>query len=287
MLVELAIGDAYGAGFEFRNPLYVKAFNRVDRYRRPALTWSRGGRYTDDTQMTIAVAEAMLSGEPWTRELLANHFVTAFKRDPRSGYAPRFHRFLRSVDDGADFLSRIRPTSERSGAAMRAGPVGLLPSIDDVLSDAELQAKVTHDTDGGVRSSQAAALMVHHFAHLNGDTAGLAGFVAQHVPGHWATPWNGRVSMNGIECVHAAITAIAASDSLADLLRRCVDYSGDVDTVASIALAAASCSERIQHDLPQLLIYRLERSAYGYDYLFALDRQLIAAARRRGSRDQA
>ncbi len=64
MLVELAIGDAYGAGFEFRNPLYVRAFNRLDRYRRPALTLGRGGRYTDDTQMTLAVGEALLRASP-------------------------------------------------------------------------------------------------------------------------------------------------------------------------------------------------------------------------------
>jgi len=85
MLVELAVGDAYGAGFEFRNPLYVRAFNKLDRHRRPALTIAKPGRYTDDTQMTIAVTEALLSGEPWSPALVAAHFVEAFKRDPRGG----------------------------------------------------------------------------------------------------------------------------------------------------------------------------------------------------------
>ncbi len=286
MLVETAIGDAYGAGFEFRNPLYVKAFNRVDRYRRPALTWSRGGRYTDDTQMSIAIAEAMLSGEAWSRELLAHHFVTGFQRDPRSGYAPGFYRFLRSVNDGADFLARIRPTSERSGAAMRAGPVGLLPSIDEVLARAELQAKVTHDTDGGVRSAQAAALMVHHFAHHNDGTADLATFIAQHVPGPWATPWRGRVSMNGVDCVHAAITAITPSTSLTEVLRRCVHYRGDVDTVAAIALAAASCAVQLDHDLPEVLVEGLEHGPYGYDYLVSLDTQLLELTSGRRTTDE-
>lgn len=276
MLVELAVGDAYGAGFEFRNSLYVRAFNRVDRYRRPALTYShRGGCYTDDTQMTIAVAEAMLSGEPWTPELLADHFVRAFQRDPRIGYAPRFYKFLQSVDDGADFLARIRPGSERSGAAMRAGPIGLLAEVASVLEKAEIQARVTHDTPAGVASAQAAALMVHYFAHKKGAPEKLAEFVAAEVPGPWERRWRGRVSMEGMACVHAAITAAAAHRSMRDLLRACVAYGGDVDTVATIALAAASWSDSYAQDLPEVLIDGLEQGPHGAGFLRELDHQMI------------
>jgi len=276
MLVELAVGDAYGAGFEFRNALYIRAFNNLKRHRRAALTIGKPGRYTDDTQMTIAVVEAMLTGEPFTPELLADHFVVAFKRDPRNGYAPRFARFLRSVDTGAEFLERIRPTSDRSGAAMRAGPIGLLDSVDVVLERAKIQAKVTHDTEAGVRSAQAAALMVHHFAKLDGLPGELSSFVGQHVPGDWARPWTGRVSMAGLECVRAAITSVAETDSLSQLLQRCVSYGGDVDTVAAIALAAASWSAAHDRDLPEQLVAGLENGTYGRDYLGRLDDQLQA-----------
>lgn len=275
MLVELAVGDAYGAGFEFRNPIYVRAFNRVDRHRRPALTLSGGGRYTDDTQMTIAITEAILTDEPWTPELVAEHFVQAFQRDPRTGYAPRFYRFLRSVDSAQDFCTRIRPTSDRSGAAMRAGPVGLHPDVDDLLERAEIQARVTHDTEAGVASAQAAALMVHHFARRKGTPGDLADFVSEHVRGPWREPWKGRVSMRGMDCVRAAITATSQTDSLKQLLHRCVAFGGDVDTVATIALAAASWSPRHAPDLPESLVEGLERSTYGYDYLRDLDEQLL------------
>lgn len=278
MLVELAVGDAYGAGFEFRNSLSVRAFNHVDRYRRPALTLShRCGRYTDDTQMTIAVTEALLSGEPWTAELLADHFVHAFQRNPRVGYAPRFYGFLKAVDDGTDFLARIRPHSDRSGAAMRAGPVGLLPDLATVLDRATVQARVTHDTDAGIASAQAAALMVHHFAHRRGQPEHVGEFVSEHVAGPWDRPWRGRVSMKGTDCVHAAISAVAAHSSLRELLRSCVAFGGDVDTVATIALAAASCSADYDHDLPEALIDGFERGPFGLDFLRDLDRQLMVA----------
>lgn len=80
--------------------------------------------------------------------------------------------------------------------------------------------------------------------------------------------------------VKAAITAIHQHDSLSAMLRACLDYSGDVDTVATIALGAASCCPDVAHDLPQALIDGLENVNYGRDYLVELDAQmatLIAA----------
>ena len=81
--------------------------------------------------------------------------------------------------------------------------------------------------------------------------------------------------MRGMDCVRAAITATAQSASLKQLLHRCVAFGGDVDTVATIALAAGSWSPHHTPDLPESLIEGLERSEFGYDYLRALDGQLI------------
>ena len=49
-----------------------------------------------------------------------------------------------------------------------------------------------------------------------------------------------------------------------------------MDTVAAIALAAASCSDEIQQDLPDHLSADLENDAYGRDYIIALDRKLMS-----------
>jgi ADP-ribosyl-[dinitrogen reductase] hydrolase len=78
--------------------------------------------------------------------------------------------------------------------------------------------------------------------------------------------------------VRAAITAIRQSDSLSGLLRRCVDFTGDVDTVAAIALAAGSCSDELSHDLPDHLVTGLGAGPYGRDYLISLDQRLLALA---------
>ena len=91
MLVELAVGDAYGAGFEYASDALVRDRNDLSWYVQHPRHGIRPGAYTDDTQMSIAVAEAILSGERWTPALLARHFVTAFKRDRREGYARGFY----------------------------------------------------------------------------------------------------------------------------------------------------------------------------------------------------
>ena len=162
---------------------------------------------------------------------------------------------------------------------MRAGPIGVLAEVDEVLDRATVQARITHDTPGGVASAQAAALMVHYFVYRLGVPDDLAEFVARHTPGEWGQPWKGRVSMSGVDCVRAALTSVARHRSLADLLRGCVAYGGDVDTVATIALAAASWSVDYMRDLPAALVEDLEAGEFGRAYLEDLDRRLVALVR--------
>src|ERR1700722_10974607 len=93
MLLELAIGDAYGAGFEYAADRIVREKNDLSGYIQHPRHGIKPGCYTDDTQMSIAVAEAIVSDEPWTPQGLADRFVTSFKRDPREGYAGVFYAF--------------------------------------------------------------------------------------------------------------------------------------------------------------------------------------------------
>lgn len=132
MLIELAIGDAYGAGFEYVADRIVRQKNDLSAYIQHPKHAIRPGCYTDDTQMSVAVVEAIISGEPWQPKILAERFVAVFKRDPRAGYASGFYDFLQDVRDGSDFLARIQPGSDKSGAAMRACPIGVYSTIAEV-----------------------------------------------------------------------------------------------------------------------------------------------------------
>lgn len=275
MLLELAIGDAYGAGFEYAEPEFVIAYNDLSGYVQHPRHRLKPGCYTDDTQMSLAITETLVAGEPWTPEVLAQRFVTAFKRDQREGYASRFYEYLLNVQDGRQFLDGINWTSDKSGAAMRAAPIGVLPRVEKVIEATRVQAAITHNTPDGINAAIAAALMSHYFIYKLGSKRELGKFLEAHVPGEWSQPWQGKVKSKGWMSVRAAITAVMRNDSLSELLRDCIAFTGDVDTVSAIALAAASCSEEITQDLPTHLIVSLENGSYGKDYIIALDRQLM------------
>lgn len=274
MLMELAVGDAYGAGFEYVNHQLIRQFNDLSRYVQHPRHSTRPGEYTDDTQMTLAIVESMLSGEDWTPLNLARRFVEVFKRDPREGYASSFHAFLRRSYSGEQFLADIIPDSDKSGAAMRAIPLGIFPTIAEVIEKTTIQARITHNTSDGIDAAVAAALMSHYFIYRLGAREKLGTFIESHVEGEWSDPWRGKVGSKGWMSVKAAISAVQQHNSLSKILRACVDYSGDVDTVATIALGAASCSNTIVQDLPPHLIDGLENVNYGRDYLSGLDDQL-------------
>ncbi|MEP6985788.1 MAG: ADP-ribosylglycohydrolase family protein [Chloroflexota bacterium] len=276
MLLELAIGDAYGAGFEYVNRQLIRQFNTLERYVKHPRHSTRPGQYTDDTQMSLAIVEAIVAGEDWTPLNLAERFVNVFKRDPHEGYASSFHAFLRHISDGKAFLAEIIPTSDKSGAAMRAVPIGIFASIEEVKEKARIQAAITHNTPDGINAAVATALMAHYFIYALGEKKHLGEFIEQHVDGEWADAWSGKVGSKGWMDVKAAITAIRQNDRLSDILRTCIDFAGDVDTVATIALGTVSNSKEVEHDLPQSLIDGLENGIYGRDYILKLDAQLMS-----------
>jgi len=276
LLLELAIGDAYGAGFEYVDREMIRQHNNLSCYVKHPRHNIQPGSYTDDTQMSLAIAETIVSGEPWKPTVLAHKFVEVFQRDPREGYATGFHHFLLHVRDGEQFLSNIRPTSEKSGAAMRAAPIGIYPTLSLVIERCTIQAVLTHNTPNGINAAVVAALMTHYFLYNLGPKKELGIFLEEHVRGHWATPWTGKVKSQGWMSVQAAVTALLRSDTMRELLKTCIQFSGDVDTVAAIALAAGSCSTEIAQDLPVHLIDSLENGQYGRDYIHLLDTQLMA-----------
>jgi ADP-ribosylglycohydrolase len=276
MLLELAVGDAYGAGFEYAAPDVIGQHNTATHYIKHQKHAIPPGCYTDDTQMSLAIAEALVSGEAWTPANLARRFVEVFRRDPRQGYAGRFYAFLQEVGSGDEFLAKIRPESDKSGAAMRAAPLGVLTTIGQVAERCRVQAALTHNTPDGINAAIAAALMTHYFLYDLGPTERLGSFLEGEVSGDWSVPWTGKVGPKGWMSVRAAITAVARNQRLSDLLVDCVAFTGDVDTVATIALAAASCSREYEQDLPENLVLMLENGTYGRDYLVELNARLMA-----------
>jgi ADP-ribosyl-[dinitrogen reductase] hydrolase len=286
LLVDIAVGDAYGAGFEFRPADFVRKHNDARTYRAHALGPHGPGEYTDDTQMSIAVAELVLENRnsPWalTQEKVAEAFIRVFQRDPRETYAKHFFEFMKTVTSAEDLLTRIKSDSRRSGAAMRALPAGVYDSVEKVMWFSHLQASVTHNTKEGRDSAAAAALMYHYIWWNLGPKAELPEFLDAHVPGYdWGKPWEGFCPSDGIPCVKAAVTVVTQQSSAEGLLLASVDFTGDTDTIASLAYGAGMASREVGgRSVTKPLEDSLERGPYGWHVLYRLSQKLAVPVRK-------
>jgi ADP-ribosylglycohydrolase len=314
-MFEIGVGDAYGACFEgVKDNKWVNRNNDLTYSNHPRKLRKRPedyqpslvppGGYTDDTQMAIAIAEAMLDdNEPWTKFSLADRFLETFHRDQRRGYTTYFLNVLLNSQTGEELLTKIDGRSTKSGGVMRAGPIGLYPEFEDVVRKARLQASVTHDSWLGRNSAVGAALMVHYFYYDLGPKEELCGWLRDQYFGDslhspepfevdgevvecWSPILQKRVRVHAWDCLEAAIYAIEAHDSMSKILQQCVAYTGDVDTVAAIAMGPASLCREITQDLPDDLVSNLENKRYGRDFLKRLDLKLFERFPRKELNDE-
>lgn len=269
MLIEICIGDSYGAEFEFAEEKYVEKYNRgLGYFPDPK------GKYTDDTQQSLAIAEALLEDDPWTPESLAERFVQVFKRDPRFGYSKRLFQLLTTVSSGVELLEKLEPTRDSCGCVMRSVPLGLIKDEEELLEKTTIQAKITHTPEIAIAASKAIALISHYFIYHNIRPLELREMLNEKIPEIDWSGWDGKVLNKAEHVARATLQVLETSVTFRDILRRSVAFTGDVDSVAAVAMGCASVSKGRYSDEynPKLLI--LENGEFGGDYIIELDKKL-------------
>lgn len=177
-IVGLAVGDALGYPAEFRSraqllseigPEGITEFVALDdrRFSRPEFVGTEHppGTFTDDTQMTVALAEALLAAEPCDLDTLmpavAERFVEwsqSEKNDRAPGNACM--RGCHRLSSGVDWRSAGDPNSKGCGSAMRVAPIGLFyDDLDQVVEVAHASSLLTHGHPAALASAAAAALL--------------------------------------------------------------------------------------------------------------------------------
>lgn len=308
MLLGIGIGDAFGAGYEF-------AFGKRDEFSYVDLLGYRHhsnpdfahepGMYTDDTQMSIAVSELIADDIGFSRENLAEYFVRAYKRDPAIGYAKGFKRFLESIESGEEFLERIRPRSERNGAAMRSVPIGLIPDPAMVAEYARTNASVTHNTPKGIASSMGVALIAHFnfYERRMPDYSNLKGNILPYMEGidKETTTYllevcakesstrkdnsmdytlllgnkhkDAGVPCDGMRTLGAVAFILSRYDNPLDVLVESIRLGGDTDSVASIALGINLMHNDVS-EIPERLYDGFTDHGFGKHYILQLGKRL-------------
>ena len=294
MILEIVIGDSYGSCFEFASKEFVDAYNDGVAYHSRTSKHGSvmgGGVYTADTQMTLAVAETILS-EPdeFKPAIFAAGYMTAYKRDVpyRRGYGSRVRLALTNSFSATEFMANITDVhSSSNGSVMRVLPCGILATPEMTQNAAISQAVSTHLHYDAIDASRVLALVVHSLIYR-----GEMKFAA-HVA--WAMMQCGfRLShpilskfkeYDSIPCdamatVGAAFDVVSKSKSYKDILVKSVNMLGDVDSIAAIAMGLASLIPEIDKNFYNnantvlVLFDQLENGQFGRDYCINLDKQI-------------
>jgi ADP-ribosylglycohydrolase len=209
-------GDIIGSVYEF-DPIKTKDFPLFSPFCS----------FTDDTVLTVAIADAILNGRSYleaVREI--------GRRYPNAGYGGFFFRWLHSEDS--------RPyNSWGNGSAMRVSPIGFaFQDEDTVLDEAARTAEITHNHPEGVKGAQATALAI--FLARSGSTKDEIRRTIQNRFGYDLnrTVDEIRPSYSFNESCQRttpeAIIAFLDSTSFEDAIRNAISLGGDSDTLACI-----------------------------------------------------
>lgn len=133
------------------------------------------------------------------------------------------------------------------------------------------QAIVTHNTAEGILSSHVVAFMSHALLYDKAKLAELPELVLKMTGFALRNDWFAEVECDALQTLHAVNTALQANRGMSKLLLDCVNFGGDVDSVAAIAMGLASLTPEYVVDIPASLMSGLESGKFGSRYLRQLD----------------
>lgn len=209
-------GDIIGSAYEFKNT------KRTDFD-----LFCPHSQFTDDTILTIAIADSILSGKSY-----ASTIREYGRRYPNGGYGNMFAKWLRT-DDAPPYHSM------GNGSAMRVSPVGFAyETPEKVLDEAMRSAVVTHNHPEGIKGAQATAMAVF-LARKGEDKKNIKLYIEKHfkydlgltldeIRPHY------KYSETCEGSVPQAIMAFLGSNDYEDAVRKAVSLGGDSDTIACI-----------------------------------------------------
>ena len=257
------LGDIIGSPYEF---------DRGDKTKDFPL-FNEDSTFTDDSVMTIAVADALLC-EAKDPERIKTLLVYSMQRwgrkDPTAGYGGLFYRWL-FTDDSQPY------GSFGNGSAMRVSSVGwLYDSLEETREKARLTAEVTHNHPEGIKGAESVAAVIW-LARNGKSKQEIREYVIKEFGYDLSRTCDEiRPGYHHVEScqqtVPEAITAFLEGESFEDVIRTAVSLGGDCDTLTCIAGSMAEafygvpeelkeeCRKRITPEMKEVLA-RFEKQA--------------------------
>lgn len=247
LLIGAVIGDIVGSIYEF-NPHKSKDINLQDSSME----------YTDDTIMTIAVADWILNDKKHTKKGLVARMQKWGRRypNPMGAYGGMFSQWL-SSDNPKPY------NSWGNGAAMRVAAVGFaFQTLDETLKVAKKSAEVTHNHPEGIKGAQATAAAIF-MARTGGTKEEIRRYISEtfgYDMNRTCDDIRPTYCFDG-SCqgtVPESIIAFLDSKDYEDALRLCISLGGDADTMGTITGAIAGAYyHQIPYDLYEFGVKKL------------------------------
>lgn len=226
------LGDIIGSVYEFNN-VKSKSFQIL----------GDASHITDDTVMTIAIAEALMkslsiqnyeiSKEDITKECIIGSMKKWGRRYPNAGYGGRFLQWLNNHE-------KEPYNSWGNGSAMRVSSVGwLFGDIDTTRRVARWTAEVTHNHPEGIKGAEAVATAIYlartgeYKSHIKEYITQEFGYNLERKIDEIRPTYQFDVSCQG--SIPEAIIAFLEGTDLFDVIRTAISIGGDSDTIAAIA----------------------------------------------------
>ena len=247
-------GDISGSRFEWDNRK-SKDFELLDKNCHP----------TDDSNMTLAVAQALLQADgDWSKlPELTVASMREFGRKYPHGYGRRFRAWLAS-DNPQPY------GSWGNGAGMRVSPCAwAASSLEEALRLSDLVTGVTHNHPEGIKGSRAVTAAVW-LARQGSGIPEIREYIREYyypldfTLDEIRADYEFDSSCQG--SVPQAIEAFLESDSFEDAIRNAVSIGGDSDTIAAMAGSIAEafygvpdwlkdeCDKRLPDDMADILL---------------------------------
>ena len=166
----LSVGDAIGEALSYQS-YRCREICDFSAFRPGTV------RYTDDTEMALAIFETLERLGGIDEEVVAWAYATRYRLDPDRGYGKMARHILKDIGNGVPWRDASKNAfgggSFGNGAAMRVAPLGAYFADDlGVLTTmAAKSAQVTHGHPEGIAGAIAVAVAAGVASRMKGQTA--------------------------------------------------------------------------------------------------------------------
>jgi len=267
----LAIGDALGATVEFMTAGEIRHQYGVHKdIIGGGWLKLKAGDVTDDTQMALALGNAILAARGWNLGQVAEHWADWLRAKPIDVGNTCRRGISRYIKDGS-LAGPYADGDAGNGALMRNLPTILLAFRDPLLLDRYSieQARITHHHPFSDAATLCFARMVAELmqdehgpatakTNLQKIQAHAAWLIEQHRQFRYQ-PYPKQATAYVVDTVQTVLHSFFATDSFESCLIHTVNLGGDADTTGAIAGMLAGAHYGVEA-IPLRWIRKLERN---------------------------